>query len=1486
MYEELKNVYDWSDGELKSGPRLRGDQRLRYESDNKIDTNFPQLQPLSDRSSSQNDDAQRSYHSSASWETASSISTPASDYFALKVLNDMFKGGLEQNNSAGDNLSNAVSSTIVQSGISKIAEEKRNPSLEALNAPQRSAVNTDSGSPYENREYVESKTREVLKRNINSRNQAAISSQDLHESFVEPLDWHDDFDDNVKVRFGRGLKSVNDFVIPDVNKTYDHVYESDMANAASVNSYLHDFPQTFRENSSISQDCYANATTNLDFFNIRRDTANNDEDLEAAEQKYINRRTPRVRRAATSYRTFYDDMSQNQHDSDEADKSLSSRSQLPNILEDQESDGIYSERAPNWSNDMRDLNRYLRIPQNSRKKEKLRKKGKKTKHTTEKHLKTGSRSSSDRDRRHHAHRSDVSRIASASEWKSRKKNKAHASALAGRGSIQKSKTAERGLLHAAVVNEAPGERVLYENAEDQSTVKPEEDDARRKEITLLLAADNVDDESQMDMALHGELAGKIVDQIFERVQRNDQLRSVFSPGLQRNYKTEDVVAAANIYQKGFNEDGTNHTETMMKRIMELLGRLILNEVQRKTCVSLSPDMREFLGWMLEVDLEEESLGEAPPLPLVHEVTPKQDSGRKFLFENPGQEEKENISNLQKEVQVLETLVEEYNALTAKEKTEVQTIYDYLLQQLNQLLQHIEAREAEKRKLASISTGAARVGTGTILQYQNAMPNTTNATYSMKKNASSSPIDTHSFFRSNNTSLKMMDRQLYNNHAASSLFHHRETRNLDKVLKQRHKKKRQKIHNRKKNKNHRKSMQKRRKHQDHTGSLPMHRNSRRKRADLEENDWDSFYLGYEAPTIYDSFELLDAKLTGKEKKRKRELADKGSVAAENDGTLDSLPIKGKNRLEDEVILLNKREAWKRENEEQLEEIAFGKDMRNSTRERERFEKLTGGDKRRPIDEIGSRTKREDVIRETSAIRSVDRSSNSSAASKIGNGESKKNSTSKEDNVASSEDRLRLVERRINVFMDNNKTDAAIDTTAAEVSTGGKLAINGATDNQVKGKLRAINCETKIDKANGNASFVNLTSDTRPRVSKEQREVQKTERETDDNAVKLNRATNHRSEEIDPEVELKNLRQQRERGIYGVADWRATDLFYDDDNLPRNKLRGKYVANLDEPDDLDTGPKNNLALLRLRSKKRPNDVVEWKLVPVIRRSPYRDVGASSRIGLTERRVPVLSNDRNVRIDLYLDSPKFWRLKHRRMRNGAPNISPMLRIIDDEDSFSLGIPPKTKRAIEIAGFKDLQVNPKMLVKQKLSRLRNNKRSDGSRVVGFRMSSAWNDLNRKLRNLPRSRDDLELGDQVIYDDGVGLQLPIWPYQYYINFAHSPTTFHLVPDILGRISDTYRYPARAYLEYGPFKGRTRNSDQRVARRDGFRLGSWKEATDFPADNLTNKSLKSGLVHEKVPVKTDESARANREDYPAPVEMRYTPGKIRENNETRARLEK
>jgi len=77
------------------------------------------------------------------------------------------------------------------------------------------------------------------------------------------------------------------------------------------------------------------------------------------------------------------------------------------------------------------------------------------------------------------------------------------------------------------------------------TVKPEEDDTRRKEITLLLAADNFDDESQMDMALHGELAGKIVEHIFERASK----RSRHAP--RQSYAQQAMLARFSTWGKGF-----------------------------------------------------------------------------------------------------------------------------------------------------------------------------------------------------------------------------------------------------------------------------------------------------------------------------------------------------------------------------------------------------------------------------------------------------------------------------------------------------------------------------------------------------------------------------------------------------------------------------------------------------------------------------------------------------------------------------------------------------------------------------------------------------------------------------------------------------------------------------------------------------------------------------------------------------------------------
>jgi len=160
----------------------------------------------------------------------------------------------------------------------------------------------------------------------------------------------------------------------------------------------------------------------------------------------------------------------------------------------------------------------------------------------------------------------------------------------------------------------------------------------------------------------------------------------------------------------------NHTETMMKKVMELVDTMVMNEVQKKTCATLSPNMREYLGWMLEMDREEEpseqvysvisrcvlrtytrnihtqssilintrpSLTQTLPLPLVQPepvVLPQGERPEvRFLFDaNIPEDKKVNISDLGRRIKVLEDLVMKYNALTALEKTKVQKVHDYLV----------------------------------------------------------------------------------------------------------------------------------------------------------------------------------------------------------------------------------------------------------------------------------------------------------------------------------------------------------------------------------------------------------------------------------------------------------------------------------------------------------------------------------------------------------------------------------------------------------------------------------------------------------------------------------------------------------------------------------------------------------------------------------------------------------------------------------------
>lgn len=110
-----------------------------------------------------------------------------------------------------------------------------------------------------------------------------------------------------------------------------------------------------------------------------------------------------------------------------------------------------------------------------------------------------------------------------------------------------------------------------------------------------------------------------------------------------------------------------------------------------------------------------------------------------------------------------------------------------------------------------------------------------------------------------------------------------------------------------------------------------------------------------------------------------------------------PITGKNQVEDEILLLNKRLAWKQENEQQLEEVAFGEDMRKSLKDKELFEKLTEIDKK----------KYDTFKREHQNYSSTNYTTNNR------NGR---------DNL-SNEDKLRMLEKKINVYADEKQKSRA-------------------------------------------------------------------------------------------------------------------------------------------------------------------------------------------------------------------------------------------------------------------------------------------------------------------------------------------------------------------------------------------------------------------------------------------------------------------------------
>ncbi|XP_043514345.1 uncharacterized protein LOC122530962 [Frieseomelitta varia] len=861
LYEELKKVYDWNEDESgKSKPRIKGDQRMYHESNDKPCTtepsknqtdpsqvhdgptetsaSSPNLLPLLlvHAGSGKSEIGERIYQSVSSGEregpaTAASANVSQSNYFALKSTDDMFKGGPEQGNSTGEKLRGPARAIETArewqaqkvSGVRNDGAKGRDGVSWSL-TDRGQYIDTDSQrSPYRDRKYPALPQERV--QNIDREKQTIVSSRDLHESFVEPVEWFDDFDKDARVRLARGLKTVDtDAFVPRPGSATAK-YERSLVNGTI------DRAREMENGTSLKTEDSAAL--------VRYSRSSLDTPLSGGDSRA-------KREIASPYDTYYEDGGRYNRDYEETeDDDVDDELQFFNSYEDADEENRLLNEENHERHDYLEDNYDDGYEENVDLKRKVparvgKKHRKKASKKRKKKERVGKSSENHEKRRHRKKHSNDSR--------SHKRGKS-ASKSGSRRNVKKSKATQN---EGASRSE---EEVDRDDVEGEDTTNSDNDSQREKFTTLLITTDDMEDESQMDSALHGELAGKIVQQIFDQVEKNEELKVSLGPGLYQKHKTKDTAAAEKSYRETLNDDDIRNTKELLNRIMLLLNRLIFDEVQRKTCISLPSDLIEFLNWMLQVDTQAISLGQPPALPLMHEEDQDHFHRDKFLFQSfPNDRVEAEINELYAKIELIKSLIKEYSALTDKDKAKIESIQEYLSKQLDLLLVYIEARkEAEKKSRGT-------------LQYQIGMSNASNASYSTEPD-SFSPLM--------NALPNLLNEQLFQENGIGVPRRGRErvTRSVDKRAKY--------------NKTRRKRKKRGKKHGErHKGASAIDQSrredserpaTREKREYLDKAFWDSLDSGYEEPLIYHSMNMsVESNANGETeiKKEEKKLKDAG------------------------------------------------------------------------------------------------------------------------------------------------------------------------------------------------------------------------------------------------------------------------------------------------------------------------------------------------------------------------------------------------------------------------------------------------------------------------------------------------------------------------------------------------------------------------------------------------------------------------------------
>lgn len=215
----------------------------------------------------------------------------------------------------------------------------------------------------------------------------------------------------------------------------------------------------------------------------------------------------------------------------------------------------------------------------------------------------------------------------------------------------------------------------------------------------------LNDCAQMKDTLDGHVAFVIVNQVLSELKNHKELSERFMKGLSSRQHMGKDKKALESFLKAEAENDLKHSEQMMHSIMVSLDKMIADQVQRKICKRIAPELRTFLKRIVsgstqkETDEEAKIAEEGIPLPVVKASKARKASDYQpenwFLFNKCSKEaEHEQIAaNIEEKIEMVNSLLARYDRLKPSCKDKARDVKKYLhqhlgvLQQLQRTLEH-------------------------------------------------------------------------------------------------------------------------------------------------------------------------------------------------------------------------------------------------------------------------------------------------------------------------------------------------------------------------------------------------------------------------------------------------------------------------------------------------------------------------------------------------------------------------------------------------------------------------------------------------------------------------------------------------------------------------------------------------------------------------------------------------------------------------------